>query len=676
VEESRKISEIIDHQKIHAKQAAKSFKELFDKWNSVLYYLSNDNNVILLNENGRYELEKLMGVLKDEIKAITRTDKTGKIIFTTPFSAESIGADISHQKHMVRILSDHKPVVSDVFDAVQGYKAIVIHYPVFKNGQFDGTVAVLLDFEQITKDILDEIKIGKSGHAWMLSSSGIELYNPLTGHIGRSIYETANGFPAFIHVIHQMLAGKEGIATYPYYRYGKKTGNEYDITYYLPINLKNTFWALAISYSRNEITESLIYFRNRLIFIFAIIFLIGAYFSYFGLKAQIIIKESSLRKEVEETLRKERSLLRLLIDNLPSGVFIKDKNYRKIIVNPLHIESVTGHRKKFGMDTDIDLLGKTDFEVFPKEYAEQFFSDDKKIVEEGLSILNNIESGFGPDGEILWLLVSKVPVRDEDGSIIGMLGITTDITERKKVEEELTVAKEKAEESDKLKTAFLNNISHEIRTPLNAILGFAGLLNDPDLDDERRNYYIEIIIKSSHQLLLIMTDIINIATIEAGQVTVHYSEVDVNSDILILFEQHKGSALSKDISLKYTLALTGQDAKIITDQTKFIEILSNLLNNAIKFTEKGEVRYGYELKNNMLQFYVEDSGIGILPEYQQIIFDRFKQAKNILSLKYGGTGLGLSISKAYVEVLGGRIWLTSEPGKGSTFYFTLPYKKT
>lgn len=670
IEESRKINEILGHQKIHAKQAARNFNVLFDKWNSFLYYLSNDNNVILLNDNGKYELEKIFGVLKGEIKGITRTDKTGTIIFTTP-NKSRIGTNIAKQKHMVQILRDFKPVVSDVFDAVQGFKAIVIHYPVYKDGQFDGTVATLLNFGEIASQILDEIKIGKSGHAWMLSSDGIQLYDPQKERIGKSIFESTRNSPEFESMVHKMLESREGVATYR--RAGK--GSDYEITYYMPVYMGNTYWALAISYPKNEITDSLVSFRNRLIIIFIIIFLIGAYFAYFGLRAQITLKESHLRREVELALEKERSLLRLLIDNLPSGVFIKDKNYRKILINPVHNESVSGHLKSCGVDPPVDLIGKTDFEVFPEEFARRFFRVDRQIIEEGQTILNSVESGYGPDGSIIWLLVSKVPVRDSDGSIIGMLGITTDITERKKIEEELILAKEKAEESDKLKTAFLNNISHEIRTPLNAIIGFSGLLKEENLNSQEQKHFTDIIIKSSEQLLMIITDIINIATIEAGQVKVHHTKVDLNAELLLLFEQYKERAFSKKIILNYSMALNGPDAQVITDQAKFIEILSNLIGNAIKFTEKGSVAFGYERNGDKLKFFVSDTGIGIKPEHQELIFERFQQIKNMFSEKNRGTGLGLSITKAYVEVLGGEIWLNSEPGKGSTFYFTLPYKK-
>ncbi|HEX2937244.1 MAG TPA: ATP-binding protein [Bacteroidales bacterium] len=673
VERKRKIEEILSHQRIHARQAARSFTGLFEKWNSVLYYMANNENIITLNKAGRAQMTQLIDLLRNEIKGVTRTDTTGRIIFTVPDTTLN-GSDISYQKHVKKILTDHKPSVSDVFTTVQGFSAIVIHYPVFKNHQFAGTIALVLDFEKISREILDEVKIGKTGTAWMVSKEGAELYCPVTSHMGKSIKETSFDCPSYLPEIDSMLAGKEGTSLEFYAKNESADSGKRKIVYYVPVYFGNTYWSLAVSYSEDEVTSSLADFRNKLALVFLIVFGGGVVLSYYGIKAFGIIKESALRQKAEEDLLKERTLLRTLIDNLPSGVFIKDSNYRKVIVNSIHANSLKGHLMSTGKDPETNIIGTTDFDVFPKEDAEKFYVDDSKVLEQGISIINKVEEGLGPDGEKIWLLISKVPIKDQNGEIIGMVGITTDITSRKKAEEELIIAKEKAEESDNLKTAFLNNISHEIRTPLNAVIGFAGLLKEPDVSESQVQNYANIIMESSNQLLLIITDIINISTIEAGQVKVNWSEVDINSTINILYEQHRSRAENKNLRFFYSAPLKQKAAVIISDYTKFIEVLSNLISNAIKFTENGHVSFGYELKDNFLEFYVEDTGIGIDPNFSKSIFDRFTQAESAFSHKYGGAGLGLSISKAYVEVLGGSIWFNSLEGEGTTFYFTIPYK--
>jgi PAS domain S-box-containing protein len=250
-----------------------------------------------------------------------------------------------------------------------------------------------------------------------------------------------------------------------------------------------------------------------------------------------------------------------------------------------------------------------------------------------------------------------------------------DITERKKYEEKLVRSKEQAEESDRLKTSFIHNISHEIRTPLNAIVGFSSIIGDPDLNKNTKNSYIEIINKSSDHLLSIVNDIIEISNIEAGILKLKKDETDLSSIMNNLFMQFSAETVGKDIELRTETCLSDDRSYILTDKTKLSKILSSLLHNAIKFTDKGRVEFGYKLKNNFLEFYVSDTGIGIPGELHERIFDRFYQVDPSGTRLYDGTGLGLSISKAYITLLGGKIWVESEFGKGSKFFFTLPFNK-
>ncbi len=245
--------------------------------------------------------------------------------------------------------------------------------------------------------------------------------------------------------------------------------------------------------------------------------------------------------------------------------------------------------------------------------------------------------------------------------------------QRKKAVQDLTAALVKAEENDRLKTAFLNNISHEIRTPMNAIIGFSGFLNEPDLKPADRQEYTNIICNATNQLLSIIEDIINISTVEAGQEVLRNKETNLNLILRNLNKQFQVKAKNKNVQLNLTTPLPDELTHIVTDETKVIQIFTNLLNNAFKFTKQGHVSFGYELNEKFLEMYVEDSGIGIPENMHELIFDRFRQADSSIAREYGGTGLGLSISKAYVDLLGGKIWLTSTVRKGTTFCFSLPY---
>ncbi len=256
-----------------------------------------------------------------------------------------------------------------------------------------------------------------------------------------------------------------------------------------------------------------------------------------------------------------------------------------------------------------------------------------------------------------------------------MVSVIRDFTDRKDYEHKLIKALEKAEESDKLKTAFLQNISHEIRTPLNAISGFTDLLSDPNLSPQTQSEYIQIIQNSSSRLTSIISDIITISALETNQEELRYSNVCINSIIGELNAVFEQQASQKGLILYSKRVLNEEQANVLTDRTKVTQILSNLISNSIKFTNEGFVEFGCVLKGNSLEFFVKDSGIGIEPEFHEKIFERFRQADRSINRLYGGTGLGLAISKAFVDLLGGKIWLNSEPNKGSVFYFTIPYKR-
>ena len=238
---------------------------------------------------------------------------------------------------------------------------------------------------------------------------------------------------------------------------------------------------------------------------------------------------------------------------------------------------------------------------------------------------------------------------------------------------ELQKAKVKAEESDRLKSAFLANMSHEIRTPMNGILGFTKLLKEENLNAEEQKNYIEIIEKSGNRLLSIINDIVDISKIEAGQMKVSYSRTKVDEQMQYLYTFFRPETQDKGIELILKKPLVKKETIISSDCEKLYAILINLVKNAIKYTVRGTIEFGYEIKGDYIEFFVKDTGIGISKDRQKAIFERFIQADFNDIMARQGAGLGLSIAKAYVELLGGKIWVKSEIGKGSTFYFTIPY---
>lgn len=278
-----------------------------------------------------------------------------------------------------------------------------------------------------------------------------------------------------------------------------------------------------------------------------------------------------------------------------------------------------------------------------------------------------------PNGDKKWIFDSSLPLADnETGNIIGVFGILFDINERKKILENLLSAEERASESERLKIAFLRNISHEIRTPLNAIVGFSSILNQSKDSLEINKEFLEIISRSSGHLLDIINNIVEISNIEANTLKLKPETFNLNEELLKLFKEYNNIASEKGICLYFNNI---PDSKLLlcTDKYKLRQILSNLLSNAIKFTHEGKVSIGCKLIENNIEFSICDTGIGIDSQYHEMIFDRFVQVENGSTRRFDGTGLGLSISKAYADLLGGKIWFNSEPGKGTDFYFSIPY---
>ena len=373
-----------------------------------------------------------------------------------------------------------------------------------------------------------------------------------------------------------------------------------------------------------------------------------------------VATEITERKKVEDELRKSEERFRKLFESHSAVKLLVDpKSGRIIDANKAAVDY-------YGWDIDtlrnmtVYDLSEVSFDKIKKRMDE--VQQEKGIVFESVHRLAN---GTLRDVE---LYASRIEI--EKNTILH--SIVHDITDKKKILTDLIIAKEKSEESDRLKTAFLHNISHEIRTPMNAIVGFTSLMDSPNLSEETRKQYIDIIYQSSSQLLSIITDIVDISNIETGHSNVKFTDININFVLKNIYEQFSYRAKSAGIGFRYCFGMNDDVSMISCDETKLIQVISNLLNNAFKFTKQGYIEFGYSLLNRTLEFYVRDTGIGISGEYFERIFDRFYQIENP-SGRNGGTGLGLSICKAYIEQMGGRIWLESDSGKGTTFYFSLPF---
>lgn len=386
--------------------------------------------------------------------------------------------------------------------------------------------------------------------------------------------------------------------------------------------------------------------------------------NYFGKDVLIITaRDTTERKQAEKKSFEHNLFVSSLMRSVPVAVFYKDLNGKFVDCNEIFTE-ITGFKKE-------DLLGKTVSDIWEQDIADVFISKDKELLtsEDYIMYELNIKN---TDGVLIPVILTTDNYHDSEGKKAGIVGALINIRERKKVEEEMIKAKEQAEENDRMKSAFLANMSHEIRTPMNGILGFTSLLKDPAGSMQNQNEYIEIIEQSGQRMLSIINDLINISKIEAGQMDVSQSEVNINEQLEYLFTFFLPEAEKKGLQLFVYTPLSDQKSIIYTDKDKVVAVMTNLIKNSIKFTDRGSIEFGYELEENNIKFFVKDTGMGIPADKQEQIFERFVQAEKNIPGNREGVGLGLSISKAYIELLGGKIWVESDKGTGASFFFTIP----
>ena len=378
------------------------------------------------------------------------------------------------------------------------------------------------------------------------------------------------------------------------------------------------------------------------------------------------------RKRAEEALRESQQMLQLVMDNIPQFIFWKDRN-------SVYLGCNRNFAQLAGVDSPENIVGKTDYELpWKKDEANFWRESDRKVMETDTPEYHTIEPLRRADGKQTWLGTNKVPLHDLEGNVVGILGTFADITERKWAKEELQKAKEAAEAANRAKSKFLANMSHELRTPLNAVIGMTGLLLNTQLRPEQRSY-VQTIRHSSDALLTIMNDILDFSKIESGKLQLEQQPFTLQTCMEESFSLLAANAAEKGLKLAYWID-PQTPSTIVGDAARLRQILVNLLSNAVKFTQAGEVtvsvtaqqkRAGGAGGDYEIQFAVKDTGIGISQEQSKHLFKSFSQVDSSISRRYGGTGLGLAICKQLTEIMGGRIWVESQVGTGSTFYFTL-----
>ena len=374
-------------------------------------------------------------------------------------------------------------------------------------------------------------------------------------------------------------------------------------------------------------------------------------------------QELEIRNETEKLFKRLEEEKTLILNNINETILFIDNDHRILWANqskhlPLNMndESIIGkkcHKIFFNSDK---ICKHCTYPTIKPKYTEHYIPE------------KNIYLGW-----------NITPVFDNDGKSKGFVKTITNITEKKRTEKALRKAKEKAVESDKLKSAFLANMSHEIRTPMNAIIGFSELLNDSEISEAERKDYISIIQSNGHQLLKLISDILTSSQLESGQLKIYKKDIepiDLLNGVLKQFSEEKKRLGKEHIEFIFDKKIEENTLTINTDPERLKQILYNLLTNALKFTTSGSITLGVEKEKSKVRISITDTGCGIHPNKLKNIFKRFSQADNTSSREFEGAGLGLTISKEFVSLLGGKLNVKSEMDKGSEFWMILPIKTT
>jgi len=408
----------------------------------------------------------------------------------------------------------------------------------------------------------------------------------------------------------------------------------------------------------------------------------------FSEKGQVVRALGTLQDNSERQILDDRlEQLALIVQKTDNSVLVTNPKGEIEWVNQAFVSMTDFHLS--------DVEGKLAYSVISGAMT------DKAVLKKFVAAFKNKTSAhveavcYRKSGDWFWADLDIQPIGGNDGVLKHFLLLERDITdkknadeillqtninlkkeieERKRLEIDLTKAKEKAEQSDRLKSAFISNLSHEIRTPLNGILGFANLLSNSSLPDDKRGFYKKILTESCDNLLKIVEDILEVSRVQSGSITVKQETVSVNLLIIDLYNKYKTIVADKNLELAMHVDVDEASSIILSDRNRLSQVFTNLIDNAVKFTNSGKISIGYKLVEDYVRFYVKDTGVGIAGDMHGVVFEMFRQLELDISRQYGGTGIGLPISRKIVEYMGGRLWLESELNRGSTFYFEIPYR--
>jgi len=389
----RTISDFNTRQMILAEQAAQSIEKYFRYYFLDLSYLSEISYIVSINSQGKELLDTYLKTHSHEIRAVTRVSENGRILYTAPPNEMAIGTDISYQDHIQTLIKTQKSVISDVFQTVQGYSAVAYHVPVYKDAKFNGSLGLLIPIHHLAKEFLKNIKIGEQGNAWVISEKGVELYCPVPDHVGKSFFKTFEKSPSILSMAEKMISGKQGITSFTVAKTGtnnvEKIKNQ---AVFCPILLGNTFWSIVVATPEKEILATMIGFRNKFLFIIAVLITVVSIFSYYVLQSRTQIKEEKKRTETEKALRESEKKYRTLLDDIEDGYFEVDLAGNLTFFND-SVCKILGYPRS-------ELTGMNNREFMDAENAKKVFQTFNQVFNTG-----------NPSKGLDWEVIGKDPSR-------------------------------------------------------------------------------------------------------------------------------------------------------------------------------------------------------------------------------------------------------------------------
>ncbi len=668
------IQELNARQMVHARQAAQGIEHHHEYIVNTLELLARLPGVVALDDDGKAIMRDYQSRHAGEVLGVTRLDAGGRIVFTTPASAGAVGRDISYQDHVREILRTRKTVVSDIFMAVQGFRTVAVHVPVLRDGEFAGTLAFLLSFDRIAGSHIENIRVGTSGYAWVVSRQGFEISCPIPGHLGRNVYDTYRGFPDVAAMAGRMLKGEEGVTSYRWNLAGDPRGERVlKHAVFRPIRLGNTFWSIVIATPEGEVLKAMAGFRSRLLALTLALLVLFTALSSLFVRSQIILREQKKREPIVQALEESEESFRRIFDESSDPILLlQDNKFSECNRAALAL---------LGNVPREALINSTPADISPLRQPDGSLSSElaaRKVRDALAGGHQRFEwVHLRADGTELFVDVSLTPIVIRGEKMLHVAW--RDITERRRAEEEKERLRSQLVQAHKMESIgrLAGGVAHDFNNMLQTIHGFAEVALAKVAPADPLHGTLQEIIKAGKR----SADLTRQLLAFARKQVVSPMVLDLNDAIpgmLTMLQQ----LIGEHIALAW---LPGQRlGNVRMDPSQVDQILTNLIVNARDAID-GAGRITIETGNRIVDqdgcaelvecapgdyvtLTVSDSGRGMDPEIMTNIFEPFFTTKGVGQ----GTGLGLATVYGIVSQNQGFISVRSEPGKGAAFIIHLP----